>query len=96
MPHLFQQIFYFVVIIGSVGINDRSRWQSKGVILQGIDITKASMGEKKLDRLPIFGDQSVDFQSIEIPFLAGEIATKLLLRIQRIAFNSKVITDSNW
>jgi hypothetical protein len=57
MFHLLQKIFYLVIIIGSVAINDRSRWKSKGVILQGIDITKAAMGEKKLDRLPIFGDQ---------------------------------------
>ena len=50
------------------------------------------MGEKKLDRLPSFGDQQVDFQTLEIPFLARKIATKTLLRVELGSGNPN-ITD---
>src|SRR5262245_42537628 len=53
---LLQQLCSCVVLRGAVGINDRPRWQSKGVILQGSDITQASVGENNLARMPIFGD----------------------------------------
>src|SRR5215475_608937 len=43
------------------------------------------MGQKKLDWLPIFGDHKMNLETIEIPCLAGNIASKLLVSIARLA-----------
>ena len=40
------------------------------------------MGQKKLDWLPLFGDHKMNLETIEIPFLAGHIASKLLVSIE--------------
>jgi hypothetical protein len=47
------------------------------IILQGIDITKASRGEETFHGLSILGDHQVNLESIKIPFLAGLIASKI-------------------
>jgi hypothetical protein len=78
---LFQQVFSLVVIIGASGINDRASWHITGGILQGIHLTTAPRGEKKLDRMSLLGDEQVDVSAIEISCLAGKRATTLLLGV---------------
>src|SRR5215831_17257107 len=95
MIHLFQQIFYLLVIIGFVSINDGACWHIKGVIWQRFDIAKAAISQKTLNGLSIFGDHQVHFQPIEIPFLAGDKAPKLLLRIEPGSFDTNMITYGN-
>ena len=46
MIYCFQQVFDLIVIISVIGINKRTIWQLIGIILQGINIAKASMGQK--------------------------------------------------
>jgi hypothetical protein len=82
MISLFQEVFYLVIIIGFVGINNRLLWSIEGVMLQCIDITKTAMGQKKRNRLPIFGDHQMDLESIEIPFFAGNITSKWFCRVE--------------
>jgi hypothetical protein len=79
MIHLFQEVFYLVIIIGFVSRNNRRLWDIEGKMLQGIDIPKATMGQKKLDWLAIFGHHQMDLESIEISFLAGNIPTATLI-----------------
>jgi len=40
-------------------------------MLQGIDIAKASMGEKTFNGLPILSDPQMNLESIKVPFLAS-------------------------
>src|SRR5262245_909495 len=96
MHHLFQEVFYLVIIIGFVGINNRLLWYIEGVMLQCIDVPKATMGQKKLDWLAIFGDHQMDLEAIEIPFLAGNIASKLLFGVELGAFDPDIVTHGNW
>src|SRR5262249_39697954 len=51
------------------------------IILQGIDIAKASRGEETFNRLAILGDHQMNLQSIKIPFLAGLIASKIFMGV---------------
>ena len=96
MIHLFQQIFYLLVIISFVSINDCSCWHIKGVIWQRFDIAKAAISQKPLDWLSVFGHHEMDFQPIEIPFLAGDKSPKFLLRITRGSFDTYIVTHRNW
>src|SRR5215475_14775472 len=95
MLNLFQHIFYLIVIIGFVSINDCSCWYIKGVVLQRFDISKAAISQKTLNGLSIFGDHQVNFQPIEIPFLAGDKAPKLRIRIEPGSFDTNIITYGN-
>jgi hypothetical protein len=79
--HLFQQIFDLIVVIGFIGINNRPIWKRIGIILQGINITKASRGQETFNGLSILGDHQMDLQSIKIPFLAGLIASKIFIGV---------------
>src|SRR6266852_3022528 len=76
-----QQVFDLIVIIRFISINNRTIWQFIGIILQGINISKASRGEETFNRLSILGDHQMDLQSIKIPFLAGLIASKIFIGV---------------
>jgi hypothetical protein len=95
MIHLFQEVFYLVIIIGFVSRNNRRLWDIEGKMLQGIDIPKATMGQKKLDRLAIFGHHQMDLESIELSFLAGNIAAKLFVRVERGVLDPDMVTCRN-
>src|SRR6266849_9201208 len=79
--YLFQQVFDRIVVIRFISINNRTIWQFIGIILQGINISKASRGEETFNRLSILGDHQMDLQSIKIPFLAGLIASKIFIGV---------------
>jgi len=79
--YIFQEIFDFIVIISFISINNRTIWKLIGIILQGINIAKASRSEKTFYRLSIFGDHQMNLQSIKIPFLAGLIASKIFMGV---------------
>src|SRR6266571_930347 len=81
MLYLFQQIFDRIVIICFIGINNRPIRQLIGIILQGINIAKASWGEETFDRLSILGDHQMNLQSIKISFFTGLIASKIFVGI---------------
>ena len=96
MLHLLQQIFYLLVIRRFVSINDCSCWHIKGVLWQRFDIAKAAISQKTLDWLSVFGHHELDFQPLEIPFLAGEKAPKCLIRIKLGSFDTSIVTHRNW
>src|SRR6266852_5506746 len=81
MIYFFQQVFDLIVIISFIGINNRTIWQLIGIILQGINIAKAAMGQETFHWLSILGHHQMDFQSIKIPFLAGLIASKMFIGV---------------
>ena len=64
-------------------------------MLQRVNITKAARGQKKLNGLPIFGDHQMDRESIEIPFLAGNTASKALLGVELGMLDAAIVTHSN-
>src|SRR3989442_1386016 len=67
---------------GCVGVRpDRTIWKLIGIILQGINIAKASMGQETFNGLSGLGHHEMNFQSIKIPFLTGLIASKMFIGV---------------
>ena len=64
-------------------------------MLQRVDITKAVIGQKKLNWLTIFGDYQMALESIEIPFLTGNIASELLCGVELGVFDPDIVTHCN-
>ena len=46
MIDFFQQVFDLIIIIRFISINNRTIWKLIGIILQGINIAKASISQK--------------------------------------------------
>jgi len=61
MIDLFQQVFDLIIIIRFVSINNGTIWKLIGIILQGIDITKASRGQETFHGLSILRHHQMDF-----------------------------------
>ena len=81
MIDCFQQVFDLIVIIRFISINNRTIRKLIGIILQGIDIAKASRGQETCNGLSILGDHQMNLQPIKIPFLAGLIASKIFMGV---------------
>src|SRR5207249_6771426 len=69
MIYFLQQVFDLIVIIRFISINNRTIRKLIGIILQGINIAKASMGQETFNGLSVLGHHEMNFQSIKIPFL---------------------------
>src|SRR5262249_9935977 len=95
MIYFFQEVFNLIIILSFVSINERLFWYIKGIILQCIDIPTTPMGQKKLDWLPILGDHEMHLETREIPFLAGNRASKLLVSIELGVFEADMVTHRN-
>ena len=81
MLDLFQHIFDLIIIRGFISINNGTIWKLIGIILQGINIAKASLSQEPFNWLSILGHHQMDFPSIKIAFLAGLIASKIFIRV---------------
>src|SRR5215470_2194318 len=77
MIDVFQEVFDLIIIVRFISENNGTIWQLIRIILQGIDIAKATMGQETFDRLSIWRDHQMDLQSIKISFLAGLITSKV-------------------
>src|SRR5712692_5661888 len=95
MIYFLQQVFDLIVIIRFIGINNRTIRKLIGIILQGINIAKASMGQEAFHRLSILSHHQMDFQSIKIPFLAGLIASKMFIGVKLGASHPYIVTHGN-
>src|SRR5215831_1847374 len=71
MIDCFQQVLDLIIIIRFISINNGTIRKLIRIILQGIDIAKASRGEETFNRLAILGDHQMNLQSIKIPLLAS-------------------------
>src|SRR6266446_8289857 len=87
MIYFFQQVFNLIIIIRFIGINNRTIRKLISIILQGINIAKASMGQEAFHGLSILSHHQMDFQSIKIPFLAVLIASKIFIGVNLGASN---------
>ena len=81
MIYFLQQVFDLIVIIRFISINNRTIRKLIGIILQGINIAKASMGQETFNGLSVLGHHEMNFQSIKIPFLPGLIASKMFIGV---------------
>src|SRR5712691_1352798 len=95
MIYFLQQVFDLIVIIRFISINNRTMWKLIGIILQGINIAKASMGQETFHGLSILGHHQMNLQSIKIPFLAGLIASKSFIGVYLGSPNPNIITYGN-
>src|SRR4029453_377620 len=95
MIDVFQQIFDLIIIIRFISINNGTIWKLISIILQGIDIAKASRGKETFNRLSILGDHQMNLESIKIPFLAGLIAAKIFMGVYLGSANPNIVTYSN-
>jgi hypothetical protein len=92
MIYLFQEVFSLIIIRSLVSVKNRCLWQIKGILLQCVDLTTATMGQKKLHWLTIFGHHQRNLATIELPFLTGNIASKALVRVELGVFDAEMIT----
>jgi hypothetical protein len=60
-----------------------------------INIPQAPRGQKKLDWLPMLGDHEMPLETIDIPLLAGNLASKLLARVELSVFDPAMVTRRN-
>src|SRR5262245_26652045 len=95
MIDCFQQVLDLIIIIRFISINNGTIRKLIRIILQGIDIAKASRGEETFNRLAILGDHQMNLQSIKIPFLAGLIASKIFMRVYLGWSTPYIVTHSN-
>src|SRR4030095_4982385 len=87
MIDFFQKVFNLIIIISFIGINNSTIRNLISIILQSINIAKASMGQETFHGLSILRHHQMDFQSIKIPFLAGLIASKIFIGVNLGASN---------
>src|SRR5438552_2232441 len=95
MLYFFQQVFNLIILICFIGINNRIIRKLISIILQGINIAKASMGQEAFHGLSILWHHQRDFQSIKKPFLAGLIASKMFIGVNLGASNPDMVTHGN-
>ena len=95
MIYCLKQVFDLIIILRFIGIHNRTIWQLIGIMLQGIDIAAASMGQETCNGLSIFGHHQMNFSSIKIPLLAGLIASKLCIGVNLCSSNAEMVTHGN-
>jgi hypothetical protein len=71
------------------------RWKVEVKLVERRSIAEGTRRQEKPDRDPIFGDDQVNLESIEVALLAGLIAAISLIPIEFAATNPVIVTNDD-